>query len=76
MCCSPWGSQRVGHDLTAEQQQQPSYTYTGYDYKMTCVAINRASLVAQLETYLCVTWLLILHWVSLGLVTWEGQGSE
>ena len=49
MCCSPRGSQGVGHDLTAEQQQQPSYTYTGYDYKMTCVAINRASLVAQLE---------------------------
>ena len=21
MCCSPWGLQRVGHDLTAEQQQ-------------------------------------------------------
>ena len=22
MCCRPWGSQRVGHDLAAEQQQQ------------------------------------------------------
>ena len=21
-CCSPWGSQRVGHDLVTEQQQQ------------------------------------------------------
>ena len=22
VCCSPWGSQRVGHDLANEQQQQ------------------------------------------------------
>ena len=22
VCCSPWGSQRVGHDLAIEQQQQ------------------------------------------------------
>ena len=22
MCCCPWGSQRVGHDLATEQQQQ------------------------------------------------------
>ena len=21
VCCSPWGSQRVGHDLVTEQQQ-------------------------------------------------------
>ena len=24
-CCSPWGSQRVGHDLVTEQQQQPVF---------------------------------------------------
>ena len=24
-CCSPWGSQRVRHDLVTEQQHHPSY---------------------------------------------------
>ena len=28
-CCSPWGSQRVGHDLETDQQQLPRYGTLG-----------------------------------------------
>ena len=27
-CCSSWGSQRVGHDLVTEQQQDVMYPFT------------------------------------------------
>ena len=29
VCCSPWGSQRVGHDLVTEQQQHAIVKFRG-----------------------------------------------
>ena len=55
-CCSPWGSQRVGHDLMAEQQQK-DYLHLMWLFTWLELSLSSCYFFSYLSHLLLFKWL-------------------